>query len=77
MRLFQTLANHLCALVAARFLFLQKCAHCRMFYIDVQANDMNFVVFPDGRDLDTGDQIQRQPAAGNLARAAGMASVVS
>jgi hypothetical protein len=37
-----------------------------MFYIDVQANDMNLVVFPDGRNLDTGYQIQRQPAAGNL-----------
>ena len=66
MRLFQTLADHLCALIAARFLFLQKCRKCRMVYIDIQANNMNLMVFPDGRDLDAGHQIQRQPAAGDL-----------
>jgi hypothetical protein len=33
-----------------------------MVNIDIQANDMNLVVFPDGRNLDAGHQIQRQPA---------------
>lgn len=27
---------------------------------------MNFMVFPDGRDLNAGDQVQRQPAASDL-----------
>lgn len=37
-----------------------------MVYINVQANDMNLMVFPDGRNLDAGHQIECQPAAGNL-----------
>lgn len=44
-----------------------------MFCIDVQANDMNFVVFPDRRDLNPGHQIQRQSAADNLGARGGNA----
>ncbi|AEW73950.1 hypothetical protein EcWSU1_02515 [Enterobacter ludwigii] len=66
MRFFQSLTNHFGAFVAARFLFLQKRTHCRMFNIDIEANNVNFVIFPDCRNFDAGYQIQRQSAAGNF-----------
>ena len=37
-----------------------------MVYINVQANNMDFVILPDGRYLDARNQFECQTTAGNL-----------
>ncbi len=58
-RFFQPLGDLLTPHLATRFLFIEQSGHRRMVDIDIQPDNMNFMIFPQRGNFHPGYQRQR------------------